>query len=72
MIYYAIQNKATGRYISGTDFSCTDGKPRQIGSTALHPPLLLSGAELDTEIKRRGISLERYRVVAVEIKEARL
>lgn len=71
-MYYAIQNKRTGRYISGTDFSRNASKPQQIMSSDLRPPLLLNGLELNSEIKHRGISLDRYRVVAVEIKEAKL
>ena len=69
MTYYAIRNKQTRQYISGTDFSCKDGKPRQMTSTALRPPRLFSGAELHSEIRSRKINLKYYEVVAVEVRE---
>lgn len=68
MTYYAIRSKRTKKYISGTDFSCADGKPRQIMSSALRPPLLISGAELYAQMKRRGINEKYYEVVAVEVR----
>ena len=70
MIYYAIRNIKTGRYIAGTDFSYADGRPRQIMNSPSRPPKLFTGPELLGEIKRRGINQKRYDVVAVEVKEA--
>lgn len=67
MKYYAIQEKATGRFVSGTDFSRADGKTRQIYASPDHAPLLLSWSLLCKEIKRRHIDSERYQVVVVEI-----
>lgn len=63
---YAIKNKANGRFITGTDFNYTP--PRQIMSV-YERPLLLTGYELLSEIKRRHINLSRYKVCTVEIKE---
>lgn len=67
MRYYAIIERATGRCVSGTDFSRADGKPRQIFASDLRPPLLLTSANLDLELKRRRINLRRYKVCIVEI-----
>jgi hypothetical protein len=68
--YYAIQEKATGRYVSGTDFSRADGRPHQIFASSIRPPLLFSGDRIGYEIKRRGIDLKRYEVHVVEIRKA--
>lgn len=70
MKYYAIQHKATGRYISGTDFSRADGKVRQIFASPNRPPLLLGGERLSLELKHRRIDLKRYAVVVVEVGKA--
>ena len=69
---YAVKNRNTGKYVTGTDFR--SGKPRQI-MDANRAPLLLDdyggtlpeGATL--EMKRRGINLRRYKVVPVEVQE---
>ena len=70
MKYYAIREKATGRFISGTDFSRVDGRPRQMFASPSQPPLLLSGERLGYELKRRRIDLKRYEVLVVEIRKA--
>lgn len=67
MIYYAIKNRKNGLFISGTDFRRSP--PRQILQDRLHPPKLFHGAELLTEIQRRGINLKYYAVVTVNLKE---
>lgn len=72
MRYYALKHIKTGRYVSGTDFSRADGIPRQIFCTPDHPPLLFNGERLGRELKRRHINLHDYKVVVVEIKEAKL
>ena len=69
MTYYAIRNKKTRQYISGTDYSRKAAKPCQIMSSALRSPLLISEAALRTEILVRHINLKYYEIVAVEIKE---
>lgn len=69
MTYYAIRNKRTGKYISGTDYSCKDGKPRQIMHSALRPPRLFNGVELRAEMLVRRINLKYYEVVAVEVRQ---
>lgn len=69
---YAVKNRNTGKYVTGTDFR--SGKPRQI-MDANRAPLLLDdyggtlpeGATL--EMKRRGINPRRYKVVPVEVQE---
>lgn len=68
MKYYAIQEKATGRFVARTDFSRADGKPRQIFATEYCPPLLLNEINLHTELLRRRIDPKRYSVVIVEIR----
>ena len=69
MTYYAIRNKRTGLYISGTCHSYSDGKPRQISSSATRPPRLFSEVELRPEIRARKINLKYYEVVAVEVRQ---
>ena len=69
MIYYAIKNKKTGRYVSGTNFNYSDGKPRQIMHTSGRPPKLFTGLDILLEIKCRDINLKHYDVVAVQVKE---
>ena len=69
---YAVKNRTTGKYVTGTDFR--SGKPRQI-MDANRAPLLLDdyggtlpeGATL--EMKRRGINPRRYKVVPVVVQE---
>ena len=69
---YAVKNRNTGKYVTGTDFS--RGKPRQIMATN-RAPLLLGdyGAEdsgtVSAEMLRRGISTRRYKLVPVEVRE---
>ena len=69
---YAVKNRNTGKYVTGTDFS--RGKPRQIMATH-RAPLLLGdyGAEdsgtVSAEMLRRGISTRRYKLVPVEVRE---
>lgn len=65
--YYAIQNKRDGRLISGTDFSRSDGHPRQILHDDLHPPRLFSAQELDFELKHRRVNLDKYQVIVVKV-----
>jgi hypothetical protein len=69
MKYYAIQEKATGRFISGTDFSRADGKPRQMFVTPSRAPLLISGDRLGSELRHRHIDLKHYEVVVVEVRK---
>lgn len=72
MKYYALKHIKTGRYVAGTDFARADGKPQQIFCTPDHPPLLFNGERLGIELKRRHINLTDYKVVVVDIQEARL
>lgn len=67
MLYYAIRNKRTLQYISGTNYNYSP--PHQIKASAFRSPKLFTGDELNFEIKRRAINLKYYEVVAVEIKE---
>ena len=66
-MYYAIRNKRTGKYISGTDFRYHP--PHQILESAYRPPKLFTGHELLGEIEHRKINLNCYEVVAVGISE---
>jgi hypothetical protein len=70
MKYYAIQHKATGRFVSGTDFSRVNGRVQQMFASANRPPLLLGGERLGFELKYRHIDLKRYAVVVVEVRKA--
>ena len=63
---YAIKHKEYGRFITGTDFNYT--APRQIMSV-YDTPLLFTEYNLKSEIKRRHINLNRYKVCIVEVKE---
>lgn len=63
-MFYAIQRKDTKEFVTGTNFSYYPY--RQITSTS-RPPLLLSGYNLEAELKRRNINLKRYQVVQVNI-----
>ena len=63
---YAIKNKEYDRFVTGTDFNYTP--PRQIMSV-YDTPLLFTGYNVLTEIKRRHINLKRYKVCTVEVKE---
>ena len=64
MKYYAIQRKADGMLITGTDFRYQI--PRQLVELSL-PPLLFTGYTLETEVKRREINTKKYQVVTIEI-----
>lgn len=66
-MYYAIRNKQTGKYISGTDFRYRP--PRQIPASEYCAPRLFADCELHAEIEYRKINLARYEVVAVAITE---
>jgi hypothetical protein len=68
MKYYAIQEKATGRFVSYTDFSRVDGRPIQMFASSDRPPLLFDKSKLQKELVRRHIDPVRYEVVIVEIK----
>ncbi len=70
MHYYAIREKATLRYVAGTDFSRADGKSHQIFASPLRPPLLFSGAQVSYEVERRRLDLKRFEVVVVEVRKA--
>ena len=70
MKYYAIREKVTRRFVSETDFSRVDGRPRQIFASPLHPPLLLAGEHLGSELRRRRIDMTLFDVVVVVVREA--
>lgn len=69
MTYYAIKNIRTGGYISGTDFRCSPH--RQILAGQYRAPKLFTDIDLQTELRRRQISPKTYKVVEVELKEAK-
>lgn len=69
MTYLVIQNRRTKRLVSGTDFRYW---PRhQIYADEYRPPLLLPVDPKihSSELQRRGINLERFRLVEIEVKE---
>ena len=68
MKYYAIQNKITGRFVAGTDFNY-DGNHRQLYANEDRPPRLfpVDPVLYGSELARRGIKLERFRLVEIEI-----
>lgn len=68
MKYYAVQEKTTGRFVAGTDFSRADGVPRQMFASECRAPLLLPEIKVQSELLRRRIDPKRYRVVIVEIR----
>lgn len=59
--YYAIREKQTKRYISGTDFNDMSAIP----ISPVLPPLLLAGFELRTQLVRRQIDRTRYEIVPI-------
>lgn len=69
MTYFAIRNKKDGRYLHGTDFR--HYPPTQILESESCPPKLFSEIDIDSEIRRRHISLSKYDVVKVRITESR-
>lgn len=71
MKYYAIRKKdKRSKFIAGTDFLHDANRPRQILSNEHRPPKLFTELDLESELKRRHVDLNRYEVVAVEVKEA--
>lgn len=62
-MWYAFKNKRNGKYIHGTDFRCSP--PRQRLTTPFRPPMFFTELQLETEIKRRHISLKQYEIVDV-------
>lgn len=63
-MFYAVKNRNTGKYVTGTDFS--RGKPRQIMAKD-RPPLILGDCGI--EGVEREISRKRYKIVPVEVRE---
>ena len=69
---YAFENRRNGKLISGTNFA-RNAPPQQMlsdcrtGREIWHTPLILNWLNIDIEIKRRGINLNTYRIVEVEV-----
>lgn len=69
---YAIKNKRTGQYVTGTDFR----SHRQI-MNPYHPPLLLSDYDepenfdfwIEPELNRRRVNRKNYKIVQVKLVE---
>lgn len=66
---YAIKNRRTNRYISGTNFNRLNGIPVQMYADEISPPRLFTDFDLDLEIKRRHINLKTFKVVCIKIEE---
>lgn len=67
-MYYAIRNKRTKKFISGTDYRYNP--PHQIAASEWRPPLIISAAHhtfLETTILHRRINMKRYEVVKINI-----
>jgi hypothetical protein len=69
MIYFAIKRKKDGAFVSGSDFRYYP--PHSIMADDYRPPLLIpcDMRNVETEIERRRINMDRYKIVRVEIKE---
>ena len=65
---YAIKHKTTGKFITVTNFRYYP--PRQILSV-YDSPLLFTGYNLLTELKRRHINTKNYEVVQVAVEEVK-
>ena len=59
--YYAIREKETGNYFSGSDM----GDYSPIFASGYSTPKLFSGLDLKTQIVRRKIDLDRFEIVPV-------
>lgn len=72
-MFYAIKNKRTGKFVTGTDFR---NGTRQIMDES-RPPLLLSDYDkeipeaVEIELRRRGINRKTYKVVPIKVTEIR-
>lgn len=69
MVYLAIRNRRTRRFVAGTDFR---NRPvKQIYTSEWRPPLLLSidPKLYSSELKRRRIRLDMFELVRVAVEE---
>ena len=62
-MWYAFKNKRNGKFIHGTDFRYSP--PRQRLTAPLRPSMFFTELQLETEIRRRHISLKQYEIVDV-------
>ena len=67
--YYVIERRKDHKFISGSDFRYSP--PRSIIADEYRPPLLIAEYELDFQLHRRRINLEKYKVTRVCICEIR-
>lgn len=65
---FVIRHRESGRLVTGTDFLHIF--PKQILS-AYEPPLLLTGHNLLSELKRRRINMKHFTVVRVTVEEVK-
>ena len=66
MNYYAIRNKRTKRFITGTDYRYDP--PHQRTSDNVYVPLIFNDLTLYQQIRRREISFRNYEVVTIDIR----
>lgn len=66
MTYYAIRNKKTKKYITGTDYRYDP--PHQMTSDDVFPPLLFTDLTLYPQIRQKEVSFRNYEVVTVDIR----
>ena len=64
-MYFAIRNKKTKKFISGTDFRYSP--PHCIMTDEYSPPMIFTTLNLREELNRRKINLKRYEVVVITI-----
>ena len=68
MNYYAIRNKRTKRFITGTDYRYVP--PHQRTSDNVCVPLIFNDLTLYQQIRRREISFRNYEVVTIDIRKS--
>lgn len=68
MKYYAVQNKITGRLVAGTNFNYNGNHHQIYADEDRSPRLFPVDPDLyEPELARRGITLERFRLVEIEV-----
>ena len=67
MTYYAIKRKKDGKFLAGSDYRYFP--PHTRFANEYMPVKLFAEIDLDIELKKRRINLQRYQVVKVEVKE---
>ncbi len=69
-MWYLIRHKATGRYVSGTEFAYDPAENRQILSDEKHPPMLFAKDRIGLELLRRNVDRNAFEVVRADVAPA--